>query len=43
LISQSELEHLIGQENICENVGEALRRADEVFEGLEAKAAVSGI
>jgi len=28
--------------SICENVREALRRADEVFEELEAKAAVSG-
>ena len=42
LIQHSELEHVIGRENICENVREALRRADEVFEGLEAKAAVSG-
>jgi sulfate permease, SulP family len=43
LIQHSELEHIIGPENICDNVNEALRRADEVFEGLEAKAAVSGI
>ncbi len=42
LIAQSELEHLLGRENICENVGEALRRADEVFEGLEAEASVGG-
>ena len=42
LIQDSELEHIIGTENICDNVNEALRRADEVFEGLEAKAAVSG-
>ncbi len=42
LIQHSELEHAIGRDNICENVREALRRADEVFEGLEAKAVVSG-
>ncbi len=42
LIQDSELEHIIGRDNICENVGEALHRADEVFERLEAKAAVSG-
>ena len=42
LIAESELEHLLGRENICENVGEALRRADEVFEGLEAEASVGG-
>jgi sulfate permease, SulP family len=38
LIQHSELEHVIGREN----VREALRRADEVFELPEAKAAVYG-
>src|SRR5213595_284433 len=42
LIRQSELQQLIGHENICENVQEALRRAEEVFERLEAKSAASG-
>ncbi len=42
LIQHSELEHVIGRDNICENVREALRRADEVFEELQAKAAFSG-
>ena len=40
LVQHSELEHVIGRDNICENVREALSRADEVFEGPEAKAAV---
>ena len=39
LIRQAEFEDLIGRENICENVQEALRRAEEVFEGMENKAA----
>jgi sulfate permease, SulP family len=39
LIEGSELEQMIGRENICENVQAALTRADEVFERLEAKAA----
>ncbi len=42
MISNSELEHRLSRANICENVGEALCRADEVFEGLEAEAAVGG-
>ena len=33
---------MIGRENICENVQDALRRAEEVFERLEATAAVGG-
>jgi sulfate permease, SulP family len=41
LIRNSELEAMIGRENICENVQEALRRADDLFERLE-NAAVSG-
>jgi SulP family sulfate permease len=43
LIRNSELEAIIGRENICENVQEALRRADDLFEKLEAEAAVSGV
>jgi SulP family sulfate permease len=39
LIEDSELEEMIGRENICENVETALRRAEEIFERLEAKAA----
>jgi SulP family sulfate permease len=37
LIHQAEFEEVVGAENICENVQEALRRAEEVYEGLEAK------
>ena len=33
---------MIGEENICENVQEALRRAEEVYEGLEVQSAVVG-
>ncbi len=43
LICHSELEEIIGSENICENVQDALRRAEEVFESVETKAAISGI
>jgi SulP family sulfate permease len=38
LIQQAEFANLIGNENICENVQEALRRAEEVYDGLEATA-----
>ncbi len=37
LIHQAEFSEVIGEENICENVQEALRRAEEVYERLEAK------
>jgi SulP family sulfate permease len=37
LIHQAEFEDLIGRENICDNVQEALRRAEEVFERLDHK------
>ncbi len=40
LIQQAEFAEVIGKENICDNVQHALRRAEEVFEGLEATAAV---
>jgi len=36
LIHQAEFAEVIGEENICENVQEALRRAEEVYEHLEA-------
>src|SRR5947208_227646 len=42
LIHQADFEDVVGAENICENVQEALRRAEEVFERLEAKSAASG-
>jgi SulP family sulfate permease len=35
LIQQTEFAELVGPENICENVQEALRRAEEAFEGLQ--------
>jgi len=38
LIHQAEFEEVIGAENICDNVQAALSRAEEVYEGLEAKA-----
>ena len=37
LIHQAEFEEVVGKENICENVQEALRRAEEVYERLETK------
>jgi len=37
LIHQAEFAEVIGEENICDNVQEALRRAEEVYERLEAK------
>ena len=35
LIHQAEFEEVVGSENICSNVQEALRRAQEVFESLQ--------
>jgi sulfate permease, SulP family len=37
LIYQAEFAEVIGEENICDNVQEALSRAEEVYEGLEQK------
>ncbi|MBZ5679658.1 MAG: STAS domain-containing protein [Acidobacteriia bacterium] len=37
LIHQAEFEEVVGAENICDNVQEALSRAEEVYERLEAK------
>jgi sulfate permease, SulP family len=39
LIHQAEFAEVIGKENICDNVQEALGRAEEVYERLEAKSA----
>jgi SulP family sulfate permease len=41
LIHQAEFAEIIGEENICENVQDALRRAEEVYERLEAKGAAA--
>jgi len=40
LIHQAEFEEVIGEENICGNVQEALRRAEDVYEGLESSGIV---
>jgi sulfate permease, SulP family len=37
LLREAEFENVVGAENICDNVQQALRRAEEVYEGLEAK------
>src|SRR5881392_701539 len=37
LIHQAEFEQVVGHENICANVQEALQRAEAVFEKIEAK------
>jgi SulP family sulfate permease len=37
LIHQAEFEEIVGRENICGNVQEALRRAEEVYERLETR------
>ena len=42
MIHQAEFEEVVGRENICANVQEALGRAEAVFEKIEANAAVSG-
>ena len=36
-IHQAEFEQVVGSENICANVQEALQRAEAVFEKIEAK------
>jgi SulP family sulfate permease len=38
LLHEGEVEELIGKNNICDNVQDAVRRAQDVFERLEAKA-----
>ena len=42
LIHQAEFAEIIGEENICENVQEALSRAEEVYEGLGVKSVLAG-
>jgi len=42
LLHEAELEEIIGENNICENVQDAVRRAQDVFETLEANAVVGG-
>ena len=42
LMHQAEFEEVVGTDNICDNVQEALRRAEEVYEGLEASSATLG-
>jgi SulP family sulfate permease len=42
LIHQAEFSEVVGEENICVNVQEALRRAEEVYERLEGKLVVKG-
>lgn len=37
LIHKGEFSEVVGPENICDNVQEALRRAEELYERLEAK------
>src|SRR4029079_18035286 len=39
LIHQAEFEEVVGRENICANVEEALRRAEDVFEHIQPLAA----
>ena len=38
MIHQAEFEEVVGRQNICANVQEALRRAEDVFEKIEAQA-----
>jgi SulP family sulfate permease len=42
LIHGAEFAEVVGEENICDNVQEALRRAEEVYERLEAKGVKAG-
>ena len=41
LMHQAEFEEVVGRQNICQNVQAALKRAEEVYEGLEAARAVA--
>jgi SulP family sulfate permease len=41
LIHRADFAELIGERNICGNVQDALKRAEEVYEGLEAKGAAA--
>jgi len=42
LLHQAEFEEVIGKNNICDNVQDAVERAQDVFERMEAKVALSG-
>jgi SulP family sulfate permease len=42
MILKSELEELIGPENICDNVQEAIQRAEEILEKLTPAAKGAG-
>jgi SulP family sulfate permease len=41
LMRQAEFEEVVGRENICANVGEALGRAEDVFERIKPKTAAT--
>jgi SulP family sulfate permease len=41
LMRQAEFEDVVGRENICANVNEALQRAEAVFEKIQTKAATA--
>src|SRR5437868_1476692 len=41
IMHQAEFEEVVGRENICANVDEALRRAEEAFERIHTKAATA--
>jgi sulfate permease, SulP family len=41
LMHQAEFEDVVGRENICANVEQALRRAEDVFERIKPQAAVA--
>ena len=41
VMQQAEFEEVVGRENICANVNEALQRAEAVFERIQAKAATA--
>ena len=42
LLHEAEFEEVIGKNNICENVQDAVERAQDVFEKLEANAVLGG-
>jgi SulP family sulfate permease len=41
VMQQAEFEEVVGRENICANVNEALQRAETVFERIHTKAATA--
>jgi hypothetical protein len=40
MLHEAEFEEVIGKNNICENVQEAMRRAQDVFEKMEVQEGV---